>query len=787
MFDPYRRRLLQAALVAAVLRPGSGRAGGTDAAGAWMGADDLSLHYRVPARQWEDALPLGNGRLGAMAWGGTTRERLQLNDDTLFAGGPYEAINPDARDALPKVRALVFEGRYAEAERLANETMMSRPLRMMPYQSPGEAWIDFDGMGGIHGYERRLDLDTAIASCRFNAGDARHERESFVSPVDDCLVVRHLCDAAQGLSGFVSLAADLGHETTASGAELLLVGHNDGRHGIDGALRYAIRLRLEASGGTLRAADGRLRFEGASGLLLRVAVATSFRGPRDVGGDPVAITRDTLDASQRRGFDAMREAHLDAHRALFRRVSLDLGRTAAAERSTDQRITRFATEDDPALAALYYQYGRYLLISSSRPGTQPANLQGIWNDLQDPPWGSKWTLNINAEMNYWPAEAGALPECVEPLERMIAELARSGARTAREMYGAPGWVVHHNTDLWRQTGPIDGARFGLWPMGGAWLLRHLWDRWDYSRDPEVLRRIYPLFKGAIDFYRAFLVEDPATGELVTSPSLSPENAHPHGSSICAGPAMDAQLLRDLFGQCARASRLLDVDPGLAGELEALAARLPRDRIGAAGQLQEWREDWDLQAPEPHHRHVSHLYAVYPGDAINRRDTPRLAAAARRSLELRGDDATGWGVGWRINLWARLGDGERAHRVLAMLLSHARSYPNLFDAHPPFQIDGNFGGAAGILEMIVQDWGGTVFLLPALPSQWTRGRLRGMRLRGAAGLDIEWADGRLAWVELGSERGGEWRLDHRGRTRRVVLPAGGRIRLRPAGDGALVEA
>ncbi|MBB1087781.1 glycoside hydrolase family 95 protein [Lysobacter sp. SG-8] len=785
MFDRRRRRLMQAALAAAAIRPGVGAAVPIPPTSPMQPAD-LVLRYRVPARQWEDALPLGNGRLGAMAWGGIARERLQLNEDTLFAGGPYDAINPEARDALPEVRRLIFEGRYADAERLADETMMSRPLRMMPYQCPGEVWIDFDGMGGIDDYTRQLDLDEAIARCSFRAGDVRHEREVFVSAVDDCVVMRHRCDRDGGLDGFVSITSELPHAFEADGAELLLRGRNGSRHGVEGALRHAMRVRLEMDGGTVRVEEGRLRFEGARSVLLRIAVATSHRGPRDVSGDPEALTAATLDAAVRRPFVRMRDEHLADHRALFRRVSIDLGRTAAADRSTEQRIDRFATSHDPALAALYYQYGRYLLIASSRPGSQPANLQGIWNDLRDPPWGSKWTLNINAEMNYWPAEAGALPECVEPLERMIAELAEAGTRTAQEMYGAPGWVVHHNTDLWRQTGPIDGARFGLWPMGGAWLLRHLWDRWDYSRDPDVLRRVYPLFKGAVDFYRAVLVEDPATGELVTNPSLSPENPHPHGASLCAGPAMDSQLLRDLFAQCAAASRILDVDHGLAEALEALSARLPEDRIGKSGQLQEWREDWDLEAPEPQHRHVSHLYALYPSDRINRRDTPALAKAARRSLELRGDDATGWGIGWRINLWARLGEGARAYEVLEKLLSHARSYPNLFDAHPPFQIDGNFGGAAGIMETIVQDWGAAVFLLPALPARWPRGRVQGLRLRGDASLDLAWDGGVLEDATIRTGRGGRWRFEHAGAGLDLDLPPGGRAVIAPGSDGRLVR-
>ncbi|MBS7458508.1 glycoside hydrolase family 95 protein [Coralloluteibacterium stylophorae] len=783
MLDLTRRQLLQAMAASAALAAPSARADGA----APFPDDDLVLRYDVPARAWVGALPLGNGRLGAMVWGGVARERLQINEDTLFAGGPHDPVNPRAREALPEVRRLIFAGRYAEAEALANEALMAVPVRQMPYQAPGDVWIDFDGLDAIDDYARTLDLDRAVATSRFSADGVTHTREAFVSPVDQCLVLRVRADRPGALSGLVSTTSELDHTLSATGTELLLAGRNGSRHGIDGALRFVLRTRLLQRGGTVSARDGRLRFDGADELVLLVACATSYLRYDDVSGDPDAMTRSQLDAAAARGADVLRADHEAEHRRLFRRVRIDLGRTRAAARTTDQRVERFGGEDDPALAALYFQYGRYLLISSSRPGSQPANLQGIWNDLQDPPWSSKWTLNINTEMNYWPAEVAALPECVEPLERMVFELAETGARTAREMYGAPGWVVHHNTDLWRQTAPIDGARFGIWPMGGAWLLRHLWDRWDYGRDPAYLARVYPLFRGAAEFFAAVLIEDPGTGELVTNPSLSPENRHPFGSSLCAGPAMDSQILRALFAQCIEAAQLLQVDTDFAARLAAIAARLPPDRIGQAGQLQEWREDWDLQAPEPDHRHVSHLYALHPGHAINVRDTPELAAAAKRSLQLRGDEATGWGIGWRINLWARLGDGAHAYRVLEMLLSHARTYPNLFDAHPPFQIDGNFGGAAGIAEMLLQDWGGEVFLLPALPPRWRHGRIEGLRLRGAAGIDIAWSDGLLESATVASDRGGSYRVSWRGRRIDLDLAAGERARVVPRADGGLVRA
>lgn len=735
------------------------------------GASALKLWYERPATRWVEALPLGNGRLGAMVWGGIGHERLQLNEDTLYAGGPYDANSPEALAALPEVRRLIFAGEYARAEALADAKLMSRPLKQMPYQPLADLVLDFRDVPDTSGYRRELDLDTAIATTRFETWKTAHTREAFVSPVDQCIAMRMATDRPGGIDLRISLDSDQQHEVEVEDGALLLRGRNGSSQGIEGKLRFALRVRVLPRGGTLDVRDGRFHIEGADEVVLLATSATSYRRFDDVGGDPEAITQRQLVAAQRRGFEALRAAHIAEHQRLFHRVAIDLGRSEAERLPTDERVTRFASGGDPALAALYHQFGRYLLISSSRPGTQPANLQGIWNDLMDPPWQSKYTVNINTEMNYWPSEANALPECVEPLERMLFDLAETGARTARTMYDAPGWVLHHNTDLWRQTSPIDGARWGLWPMGGAWLLQQLWDRWDYGRDEDYLRRVYPLFKGAAEFFATTLVRDPASGEMVTNPSISPENAHPQGASVCAGPAMDSQLLRDLFGQCIEAATLLGVDADLAQRLGTLRAQLPPDRIGKAGQLQEWREDWDMDAPEIHHRHVSHLYAAHPSSQINVRDTPELAAAARKSLEIRGDDATGWGIGWRLNLWARLGDGEHAHKILRMLLSPDRTYPNLFDAHPPFQIDGNFGGTAGITEMLLQSWGGSVFLLPALPEAWSSGEVRGLRVRGAAGVDLEWTNGILARARLHSDKGGEYELVYRGRSLRTTLRAG----------------
>ncbi|GIX08137.1 MAG: alpha/beta hydrolase [Candidatus Poribacteria bacterium] len=713
----------------------------------------LQLWYRAPAGRWEEALPIGNGRMGAMVFGRFPEERLQLNEETLWSGGPYDPTHAEALEHLPEVRRLLLEGKYVQAEELANRYLMGRPLRMEMYQPLGDLWVRLEGEwpNTPTEYRRELDLETAVARQEVRIEGVQIVQEAFLSAPDDLLVYR--IESSRPLDLTLALTSPHRFSVEATEGRLLLSGEV-----LRGITRFAALLEAVSEDGTVHGEGDRLRIRDARSVTLRLTAATSYRTPTYRERCAEILRAAPTD------YQTLKRRHQEDHGRLFRRVRLSLeGEEQTSHLPSDERLRAVQEgEEDLGLVPLYFQYGRYLLIASSRPGTLPANLQGIWNDRTDPPWGSKWTLNINAEMNYWHAETTALPECHQAFLEFIASLVESGSRTAERHYGCRGWTVHHNTDLWRATTPCDGAGWGLWPMGAAWLCQHLWEHYAFSGDRSVLERYYPVMREAARFILDFLIED-ETGCLVTCPSTSPENRFltPEGerAGLCVSATMDRAIIEDLFGHCIQAAELLGRDQELVAEMQAVLPRLVPYRIGRFGQLQEWREDFE--EAEPGHRHMSHLFGLHPGSSITPEGTPELAAAARRSLERRlehGGGGTGWSRAWVVNFWARLHEGNAAWEHLLELFRRS-TLPNFFDNHPPFQIDGNFGGAAGIAEMLLQSHAGEVHLLPALPDAWRTGVVEGLRARGGITMNLRWKEGRLLSAELQTARSGSVRLRH----------------------------
>ncbi|HEU4996773.1 MAG TPA: glycoside hydrolase family 95 protein [Gemmatimonadaceae bacterium] len=738
----------------------------------------LTLWYTRPANAWVEALPVGNGKLGAMIFGGIGAERIQFNESTVWSGAPHNYDHPGASSVLDSLRALLWAGRQKEADSLASARVMSLPLAQQRYQAFGNLRLTFPGIDStaVTDYRRSLDIDRAVATTQFHVGRTTFTRDVFASHPAGVLVVRLSADRP----GQINVSVTLTSAHTGS-ARRVVDANTIGMTGAvsGGAIRFEARLLVRADGGRVVVEDTLATVSGANAVTLVLAGATNYVNYHDVSADPAARASTGLARVRSQLYPRLLAEHVADHQQLFHRTTIDLGASAPAARRqpTDVRLERFSTGDDPELVALLFQYGRYLLIASSRPGGQPANLQGIWNESNTPPWGSKYTVNINTEMNYWLAEPTGLGELTAPLFDMLRDVGETGRRTARVHYNAPGWVLHHNTDLWRGTAPIDGPQWGLWPSGAAWLTQHLWWRWEYGGNRAFLRdTAYPLMRDASRFFLHFLTPDPRTGLLVSGPSVSPEN-----KGIVMGPTMDHQLVRDLFARTIAASELLGVDATLRDTLKAIRARIAPNRIGRIGQLQEWLEDRD--DPDDHHRHVSHLWGLHPGGEITRRGTPELFAAARRSLEFRSDSGTGWSKAWKINFWARLDDGDHAYRMIQGLVTPTREqhavgeaaglYPNLFDAHPPFQIDGNFGLTSGIVEMLLRNHIGEIELLPALPSAWPNGRVRGLRARGGYIVDIEWTNGRLTRAVVTATRAGTATARYGNRTWQIAMRQGER--------------